>query len=176
MDITKKLDLYCKTLLEWNRIHNLSGVSTKEEILENINDSLEALEFTPPFETACDIGSGAGFPGLILAIAKSSSRFLLIEPNNKKASFLRYCLIELGILNAKVEQKRAEEVTGSFDAIFSRAVAKTNKLLEISSHLCKRGGFFFFFKGNSVINELDGLKNYEIFDKNKRKYLLIRNV
>ncbi len=168
------LERYCDLLLEWNKTHNLTGAKTKDEVWQNINDSLGVIEFLPEFESACDVGSGAGFPGLILAIALPKAHFTLIEPINKKASFLKFCSVDLGLKNVKVEARRAEQVSESFDIVFSRAVAETKELLWLCSHLCKDDGSFLFFKGESVQNELANIKKYEIFEKEKRKYLMIR--
>ncbi len=169
---------YCEILLEWNQIHNLSGAKTAKEIYQNIIDSIYPIKFIKEPKTLLDIGSGAGFPGMALGIIWSGCETTLCEPRNKRASFLKFVSIELGLSNIKVEKKRVENLkASSFELITSRAVNKVETLLNISKHLSQKETKYLLFKGERVFDEVKSLDlDYEIFKRDKRNYLLIRGL
>jgi len=109
-----------------------------------------------------DIGSGAGFPGLPLAIFMKDTNFTLIEPTTKRCVFLEEVTKTLDLSNVKVVNKRSEDYYKEgirADAAVSRAVARLNILAELCSPLVKKGGYFIAMKGPSYLNELEEAQN-----------------
>ena len=104
-----------------------------------------------------DIGSGAGFPGLVLAIARPDVQFVLLEPMEGRAEWLNKESAELGLVNVEVILSRAEEagLKRSLDQVTARAVSALRKLIPISVPLARSGGELVFLKGASVSKELD---------------------
>ncbi|WP_234697119.1 16S rRNA (guanine(527)-N(7))-methyltransferase RsmG [Nitrosophilus alvini] len=176
-DFFKKADEFADILLEWNKIHNLTGAKDIKEIEKNIIDSIKPVKFLPKVKTAMDIGSGAGFPGIILAMAMPDTEFTLVEPRNKRASFLNYIKTKLALKNVKVEKKRVEELTPrKFDLITSRAVAASDKLLELAKPFAKNDTIFVFYKGDEAVKEAKEIKNAQIINEGRRKYLIIKGL
>lgn len=175
-DFYKKCDLFTKKLLEWNKIHNLTGAKNKEEIEKNIKDSLYPLKFLNIHpKKALDVGSGAGFPGLILAMAMSDTKWFLVEPRNKRAAFLNYIKTLLDLKNVEVLKKRIEEIEPfKVDLITSRAVMKTKDLIDLVKDFIYEDTILLFYKGENVEDELKGIKNYKIYEKDKRRYLILK--
>lgn len=180
MSFDEKIDFFTKKLLEWNKIHNLTGAKTKEEVLKNIEDSIYPVKFLPKnIKNAMDIGTGAGFPGLILAFYLEDTNFLLVEPRKKRAAFLNYIISSLNLKNIKVEDKRVEEISPQkFDLITSRAVAKTDTLLKLSKPFIDKNTILLFYKGEEAEEEVKDIKNfnYDIINNGKRKYLIIKGL
>lgn len=111
----------------------------------------------------CDIGSGAGFPGVPLKIIKPGIKLTLVESHTKKTAFLKNLLNKLNIVDVKVENARAEIFAKnnltSFDLVTARAVAPLNILVELALPLVKKGGYFVAMKGLNYEAELDEAKN-----------------
>ncbi|WP_281951421.1 16S rRNA (guanine(527)-N(7))-methyltransferase RsmG [Nitrosophilus kaiyonis] len=172
---SKKKEVFIEKLLEWNKIHNLTGAKTKEEIEKNIIDSLYPLNFLKKdIKTALDIGTGAGFPGLILAMAMPDTKWFLVEPRNKRAAFLNYIKTILNLKNIQILKKRIEEIKPfKVDLITSRAVMKTKDLLNLVKDFIKEDTTIIFYKGENVENEIKNLK-CKIVEFEKRKYLIIK--
>jgi 16S rRNA (guanine527-N7)-methyltransferase len=175
LDTKEKLDIFANMLLKWNKVHSLTRARNIEKLGEYIEDSLYPLEFLEDFDSCLDIGTGAGFPGLVLAIARPQSKFVLTEPLNKKASFLNMVKVELGLDNVTIYQDRVENTPiYEYDLITSRAVTDTNMLLNLTKNHRNSDTRLLFYKGESVSNEIEDIKNYDIINKDKRNYLLIR--
>jgi len=175
----KKLEKFSQLLLEWNQIHNLTGAKTLFEVEKNIEDSIYPTTFIAKPDSILDVGTGAGFPGMILAFAYSDVRTVLCEPRQKRASFLKYVAMELELSNVEVVKKRVEDYRSeAFGLISSRAVTDTQMLLDLTQHLQDEKTAFLFYKGEQVFNELalvtEQLK-YDIVEKNQRNYLYIRS-
>lgn len=169
-----QLACYREQLFKWNRIHNLTGVKDEEELNYFVHDALYPLSFLPPLETAMDIGTGAGFPGLVLAMAMPQTHFTLVEPLKKRAGFLQFIVATLGLKNVKVASCRVEELPPQrYDLITSRAVTDTQMLLELSRPFAGDGTLLLFYKGEKVFGEVDDTLNYRIIQTRKRHYLLI---
>ena len=113
-------------------------------------------EAIPESLAVADIGSGAGLPGVVLAIHRPDLELTLIEPLLRRATFLDECVALLGLTNIRVERARAEEfpVKASFDVVTSRAVAELSKLAAWSMPLVRPGGLFLPMKGASAEDEL----------------------
>ena len=175
---SEKFKKFTTLLLEWNRIHNLTGAKTDKEVVLNIEDSLYPCEFIEKPNSILDVGTGAGFPGLILAIAYPQARVVLCEPRNKRASFLKFVAMELELDNITVIKKRVEDYQDvPFELITSRAVTNTKMLLELTKHLQNSATKYLFYKGAQVFNEMEAVDSsldYDIIEKNKRNYLYIK--
>ncbi|BAF69472.1 16S rRNA (guanine(527)-N(7))-methyltransferase RsmG [Nitratiruptor sp. SB155-2] len=176
MSTEEKLNIFTQKLLEWNKIHNLTGSKSEEEVQENIEDALFALQFLPDtIQNALDIGTGAGFPGLVLAIAMPKTQWILTEPRQKRASFLHYMKSILNLSNVIVYKKRVEQIEAvPMDLITSRAVMKTKDLIDLSKKFITPSTTLLFYKGENLGDELKGMEHYSIFERGKRKYLLLK--
>lgn len=173
-DTAKKLFRFCELLRLWNKTHSLTTLRTDEEFTEAIVDSVYPLRFLGEFGSVLDIGSGAGFPAIPLAIIKKDTRFMLCEPLSKKYAFLQFAKIELELSNVTVKKNRVEELEANeFGLITSRAVANSETLINISSDLLAKDGRWLFYKGERSSTEIEG-DNVEIYTKNRRHYILIR--
>lgn len=174
----EKLNIYAKLLLEWSKVHNLTGAKSIEEIYINILDSIYPTKFLSPPKNFLDIGTGAGFPGLVLGVVWKNARGLLLEPRNKRAAFLKFVKLELELENLEVLKNRVENIRNyQFDLITSRAVTKVEDLLKLSKHLSKKDSKYLLFKGQNLEEEIKNLKlDYKIFKREKRVYLLIEKV
>jgi 16S rRNA (guanine527-N7)-methyltransferase len=173
-----QLEQFSELLQSWNQIHNLTGAQTLEAIYENIIDSLYPVTFIEMPASLLDVGTGAGFPGLVLAVAYPQIEVLLCEPRNKRAAFLKFAAMELGLTQVSVAKIRVEALEHeAFGMISSRAVTDTQLLLDITAHLSDAQTDYLFYKGSQVFAELEATKNqlnYDIVSKEKRNYLWIR--
>ena len=106
-DIIVKLENFASLLHEWNQIHNLTGAKSIDAIYVNIVDSLFPLTFMKTPTTLLDVGTGAGFPGFVLAIALPDTAVVLAEPLKKRVSFLKYATIDLELFNVKSGAKKS---------------------------------------------------------------------
>jgi len=177
-EIIEKLEKFASLLHEWNQIHNLTGAKNIDAIYVNIIDSLFPLTFIKKPKTLLDVGTGAGFPGLVLAIALPNTEVVLAEPLKKRVSFLKYASIDLEILNVKVEAKRVEFVEHvPFGLISSRAVTNTKLLLDLTEKISDAKTQYLFYKGSRVFDEVADVEHkleYDIVQKNQRNYLYIK--
>ncbi|MBL3520047.1 MULTISPECIES: 16S rRNA (guanine(527)-N(7))-methyltransferase RsmG [Arcobacteraceae] len=169
--------IFIELLQKWGKVHNLSGRLSDEDINENILDSLYPLKFIENFSSFADIGTGAGYPGLILAIAKKDVNSFLVEPRVKRVAFLNFVKASLGLKNLIIIQNRAENIQDiKVDLITSRAVTNTKLLLKITENMKKDNTSYLFYKGSMLESELDEAKinNYNIISRNDRNYLYIK--
>ena len=149
-----QLDKYYNMLVEYNKNVNLTAITDYDQVLlKHFYDSLtltKAIELTN--QKVCDIGTGAGFPGIVLKIAFPNLEITLVESLTKRCVFLNEVIKELDLKNIKVVNQRAEEFSQNnieyFDIITSRAVAKLNILLELSIKSLKIGGYYIALKAN----------------------------
>ena len=124
-----KLETYIKELLKWNRVYNLTGFKTEQDMInKNIIDSLSINEFLIG-NSVLDVGTGAGFPGLPLAIINPNIQFTLLDSLQKRIAFLRNLVTLLGINNVNLVCSRVEDFTGNFTSVTSRAFASLEKML-----------------------------------------------
>jgi 16S rRNA (guanine527-N7)-methyltransferase len=107
-------------------------------------------------EAVLDIGTGAGFPGLPLAIVEPDRRFVLLDSNNKKIQFVQHAAAELGLDNVEAVKARVEDYAPGyrFDTVIARAVAALSRLLELAGHHVGEGGVFIALKGRYPAEEL----------------------
>ena len=175
----EQLQRFTSLLREWSQIHNLTGAKSIDEVYKNIIDSLYPIVFIAEPSSILDVGTGAGFPGLILAIAYPECKTVLCEPRNKRASFLKFVAMELELDNVEVVKKRVEDYNSNkaFELITSRAVTDTKMLLLLTEHLQNDATRFLFYKGEQVFSELELVDSpiyYDIIEKNHRNYLYIK--
>ncbi|DAB37379.1 MAG: 16S rRNA (guanine(527)-N(7))-methyltransferase [Sulfuricurvum sp. GWF2_44_89] len=174
-DFLEKIAQYKALLEKWNKVHNLTGAKTLQQIDQFILDAVIPVTFLPSVTKAMDIGTGAGFPGMILAIALPQTHFTLVEPLSKRASFLQFVKADLGLSNVDVKALRVEQLSSEpYDLITSRAVTDTEMLLKLSKPFCSEGTLLLFYKGEKVYDEIDETLDYTIIEAENRHYLLIK--
>jgi 16S rRNA (guanine527-N7)-methyltransferase len=145
----EKLLSFLKLLTKWNRVYNLTAVRNLQKgVSIHLLDSLAIAGYLVG-RRILDVGSGAGFPGIPLAIVKPESEFVLLDSSQKKAAFLRQALAELQLKNASVACVRAEtwRPTQLFDCIVCRALAGLAEFVDLTRHLLASGGAFAAMKG-----------------------------
>ena len=148
-DAQAKLLAYLDLLVKWNRAYNLTAVRDPVEMVSrHLFDSLAALPFVRGKNLA-DLGSGAGLPGIPLAIARPGLAVTLIESNGKKARFLREAVRSLPLANVRIEQARVQDATGTFDTIVARAFASLADMLAWGGHLLAPEGRWLALKGHA---------------------------
>ena len=148
----KQLETYYEMLVETNKNINLTAITEKEEVyLKHFYDSLtlaKTIDLTQNLKII-DIGTGAGFPGLVLKIVFPTLDVTLLDSLEKRLNFLNEVIQKLNLTNIKTVHSRIEDYKEeTFDIVTSRAVAKTNILLELSCQLAKTNGYFIFLKSN----------------------------
>ena len=170
---------YKEHLFKWNKIHNMTGAKDEKTINEFIYDAVFPVSFLPQVENLMDIGTGAGFPGMILALGLPQTQVTLVEPLTKRASFLQFIKADLGLDNVTVVKKRVEDMEPKvFDMITSRAVTDTKMLLKLSENFRDENSKLLFYKGEKVYDEVnDSIANttmkHKIIETNNRHYLLL---
>ena len=170
-------DVFIKLLQQWGMVHNLSGRLLRSDIEENILDSIFPLNFINKYNSFADIGTGAGYPGLILAMALRDVKSYLIEPRIKRVSFLNFVKASLKLENLTVICSRVEEVKDlQVDLITSRAVTNTSLLLDITKNIKKENSSYLFYKGSMLESEIEiaKLNDYKIVNRKDRNYLYIK--
>jgi 16S rRNA (guanine527-N7)-methyltransferase len=172
------LERFTALLHEWNEIHNLTGAKSIEAIYDNIIDAIYPITFIEAPVSLLDVGTGAGFPGMILGIVFDECHTVLCEPLNKRASFLKFAAMELELDNISVAKMRVEHLEHDpFAMISSRAVTNTELLLSLTDHLSTKSTEYLFYKGSHVFDEIsafDNQLNYDIVQRNRRNYLFIK--
>ncbi|MGA0448531.1 MAG: 16S rRNA (guanine(527)-N(7))-methyltransferase RsmG [Methylophilaceae bacterium] len=183
--LIEKLEIYLATLKKWNKVYNLTAINEDSEIItKHFFDSLSVNGFIQNSQRILDVGTGAGFPGLILALFNPDKSFVLVDGVSKKISFLQEMIGKLNLKNVMAVHIKVEEykVTEQFDIIISRAFAEIKKMIKLTKHLIKVNGKFIAMKGPDVMNELDDLNlpfvNYDVmvpFLQGTRKIIEIKN-
>ena len=160
----KQLDMYMQLLIQWNEKMNLTSITKPEEIIEkHFYDSLLPF-FTFSIEgKVIDVGSGAGFPGLVWKILFPQLNMVLLEPIGKRCVFLNEVIHELSLDKIQVVNERAEEHVKEhreeYDVVTARAVANLRVLSELCAPLVKKNGQFIAMKGNHGKEELSEASN-----------------
>lgn len=153
------LGRYVALLARWNQAYNLTAVRDPAEMVaRHILDSAVVAPFLQPGATA-DVGTGAGLPGIVLAVLQHGRTFTLIDSNGKKARFCRQAVNDLGLENAAVVQARVEDYrpVERFATVVSRAYASLHDFVCDTRHLLVEGGTFLAMKGAYPHNELEAL-------------------
>ena len=162
-DQLNKLDLFYKILVDWNNKINLTSIIREEDVyLKHFYDSLtliKAIDLTKNIKL-CDVGSGAGFPGIVLKIVYPNLDITLIDSLNKRVIYLNEVINKLELTNIQAIHTRMEDYSKKheekFDIITARAVANTKLLTEICIKALKINGKLVFMKAN-INNELDNI-------------------
>lgn len=160
-----QLDLYFHLLVETDKKFNLTAITEEQDVyLKHFYDSLTIVKAIKlDNQSLCDVGTGAGFPGLVLKIVFPNLNVTLIDATNKKCLFLQEVITQLNLKNIQVINARIEEYSKvnreKFDIVTCRAVAPLKHLLEYSIPLVKVNGLFIPLKGN-LNNELENIDNY----------------
>lgn len=169
-----QLDDFYRLLIEWNSRMNLTNITDRNDVdVKHFYDSLwirelpdwrQTLQPSEASARVLDVGSGAGFPGIPLAICEPSRSFVLLDSLNKRVGFLQTVVRELGLGNVQAIHARAEDVghlpqfRDSFDAVVSRAVARLPVLVELMLPFVRVGGTAFVYKGPDVVAEVADAK------------------
>jgi 16S rRNA (guanine527-N7)-methyltransferase len=150
---------YLALLDRWNRTYNLTAIRDPRDMVgKHLLDSLAMHPYLAAGSLA-DLGTGAGLPGIPLALAKPALQVTLVESNGKKARFLREAVRTLGLANARVAESRAEALDepGAYDAITARALATLPLIIELGGHLLKPGGRLLAMKAAVPDDEIAAL-------------------
>lgn len=160
-----QLEKYYELLIEWNKKINLTNITEKDQVyLKHFYDSLTISKVIDlnNIETLCDIGTGAGFPGLVLKIIYPNLKITLVDSLNKRIEFLKLVIKELNLKNIEVYHERAEkfakENIEKYDVVTARAVAHLSILLEYSIPMVKVNKYFIAMKAN-IDEELEESNN-----------------
>lgn len=159
-EIVEKFSIYLQELKKWNRAYSLTSLKKDDDIIiKHFFDSLLYLEAVPEgIFSICDIGSGAGFPCLPIAIVRPELTVCLIEPSRKKCAFLRHIKNTLKLQNVEVLESRVEDVKDRlFDIGMTRALFSVNELIKKAGHVIKKGGVFILNKGPMFEKEIKEL-------------------
>jgi len=151
--IERLLD-YVELLVRWNAAYNLTAVRDPAEMVTR--HLLDSLAIAPHVSgaTLADLGSGAGLPGIPLAIAAPERAILLVDSNGKKARFLREAVRKLALAKTRVAESRVENVEGTFDCVTARAFASLGDMLAWGGHLLAPDGRWLALKGRFPDDEL----------------------
>lgn len=170
-----KLDKFYHLLIEWNQKINLTRITEKKEVyLKHFYDSLTITKVVDlnKVDTLCDVGTGAGFPGIVLKICYPSPKITLLDSLLKRVNYLNEIIKELELNDIKAIHTRGEDYHEKFDVVTARAVANIEKLLGYTMHLVNTNGVFIAMKGNieeeltqDVENKIN--KKYQIEEINK---------
>lgn len=166
------LGIFLDILIEWNRKINLTGISDRMRIIDElILDSLIPVPHLPCEGNLADFGSGAGFPAIIIKIARPELKIRLIEANGKKVSFLRYVIHSLKLKDIEPINKRIENISDEIrewgcDIVTSRAMTGLKDVISLSSPFLKNGGFLVGFLGKNreqeLVNARDLMERYNL--------------
>lgn len=177
-----QLEIYYEMLVEYNKIMNLTGITEHDEVfLKHFYDSLTIVKIIDlnTVESFCDIGTGAGFPGLVIKICFPKLKVTLLDSLNKRVEFLKAVIQKLNLKDIEVVHARAEEYALShrseFDVTTARAVAHTSILLEYAIPMTKVGKYFIAMKANveEEVKEIDNaLKQLSTKLIQKEEFLL----
>lgn len=159
-----RFERYMQLILEWNEKVNLTAITERDEFVKkHFIDSLCCIphEEYKEAETVIDVGTGAGFPGMPLAIVSPDKKFLLIDSLNKRIKILNEIIDELGLKNVEAVHGRAEELARNklyreqFDICVSRAVSRLSVLSEYCLPFVKKGGWLAAYKGPDADREIE---------------------
>lgn len=170
--ISKKLIEYVLLLHKWNQVHNLTSI---REPLQMISKHiLDSLAISPYLQgpRILDVGTGAGLPGLPLALTHPQYRFALLDSNGKKTRFLTHVMQTLMINNVDIISSRVEKYypENCFNCIVSRAFSQLNDFLHKTKHLCCKNGIFLAMKGQYPAEEINTLdENFKLIDSKSLK-------
>lgn len=165
-----KLEKFYHLMIEWNKKINLTRITEEKEVyLKHFYDSLTLNKVIDlkNIKTLCDIGTGAGFPGIVLKIIFPNIKITLIDSLQKRVNYLNEIIKELELENIEAIHTRGEDYQGKFEVVTSRAVANIEKLVNYTMHLVSKNGVFIAMKGN-----LESELNQQVRKKIERKFII----
>ena len=152
----ERLLVYLALIEKWNRVYNLTAIREPDKML--VHHLLDSLAVAPHVtgQSILDVGSGAGLPGIPLALAKPEAVVTLLEANHKKSAFLRQAAIELALANVEVVNARVEnwEAPRRYSVVISRAFSDLAEFVGLAGRLCADGGLLAAMKGVHPHEEL----------------------
>ena len=175
-----KLEKFYHLMIEWNKKINLTRITEEKEVyLKHFYDSLTLNKVVDlkKIKTLCDVGTGAGFPGIVLKIIFPDIKITLIDSLQKRVNYLNTIIKELELNNIEAIHTRGEDFKGKYDVVTSRAVANVEKLMDYTMHLVSKKGIFVAMKAK-IENELkekvrNNIENKYIIIKEEKFYLPI---
>lgn len=156
-----KLLIYKDLLIKWNKSINLTSIKNKEIVTHHFLDCLAVIPFIKS-SSLLDVGTGAGLPGIVIAIIKPDIKISLIDKVGKKIAFIKRVLAELDIKNVQTHHSRVELMTSEekYDGIISRAFSNMGDFVQITKHLLKKQGVWYGMKSKKILNdEMKGIDN-----------------
>ena len=165
--VIDQLITYLNLVEKWNRVYNLTAIRERDEMIKlHFLDSLSILNHVH-VKNILDVGSGAGFPGIVLAITKPELKVTVMDSVNKKTTFMQQVKSELSLTNLDVVNSRVEDYqpTTLFEAVTSRAFSNLKNMMSLTQHTLQKEGVWLAMKSKDVREEL------EAFEKNQ--YTLI---
>ena len=154
-----QLIAYLNLIEKWNRVYNLTAIRERDEMIKlHFLDSLSILNHLE-MEHVLDVGSGAGFPGIVLAITKPELKVTVMDSVNKKTTFMQQVKSELSLTNLNVVNARVEDYqpTILFDGVITRAFSSIQNMLLMTQHTLQKNGAWLAMKSKDVKEELEAL-------------------
>ena len=154
-----QLMVYLNLIEKWNRVYNLTAIRERDEMIKlHFLDSLSILNHVE-MEHVLDVGSGAGFPGIVLAITKPELKVTVMDSVNKKTTFMQQVKSELSLTNLNVVNARVEDYqpTILFDGVITRAFSSIQNMLLMTQHTLQKNGAWLAMKSKDVKEELEAL-------------------
>ena len=169
----KKIDIFINLALTFNKTHNIFSRKNFNDVYKkDILDCSPLIEFLKKNDKVLDLGTGGGFPGILLSIVKPSNQINLLEKNKKKCYFLKIVIDELKLKNTRIVNKTIikQNKLGKFDIITARAFASIEKIINLTKNNTHQNSKYILLKGKklNIQNELKDI------DKNKLRYEIIK--
>jgi 16S rRNA (guanine527-N7)-methyltransferase len=152
--VISKLLIYKELLIKWNKSFNLTSIKNREVVTHHFLDCLSIIPFIKS-SSLLDVGTGAGLPGIIIAIVKPDIKVSLIDKVGKKIAFIKRVLAELEIKNIDTYHDRVELLTSEekYDGIISRAFSNMDDFIKSTKHLIKSQGVWYGMKSKKILND-----------------------
>jgi 16S rRNA (guanine527-N7)-methyltransferase len=160
-----RLNLFVSLAEKWQKRITLVSNGPQEWWSRHIGDSMQLCQFINPSlnTTVADLGSGGGFPGIVLALCFPEIPVTLVESDGRKSIFLKEAARQLALANVVVENVRIEKITQKFSIITARALGSITQVLEYANPLLEEGGYCLFLKGENWSNEIDEANHKWLF-------------
>ena len=152
--VISKLLIYKELLIKWNKSFNLTSIKNREVVTHHFLDCLSIIPFIKS-SSLLDVGTGAGLPGIIIAIVKPDIKVSLIDKVGKKIAFIKRVVAELEIKNIDTYHDRVELLTSEekYDGIISRAFSNMDDFIKSTKHLIKGQGVWYGMKSKKILND-----------------------